>query len=309
MLHGTYRDEVHDWHNHLLFDSGWSANTIVETAWPLIAGLLKNDANLAGILFWAVGAGDPAWDGARVAANPATRQLHDEVQRLPLPPENIAYLDLNDATVDTPTHRLEISASFSWPNQAQTLREFGLFGGDATATKDSGYLFNYVIQPRIELPAGATLTRRLRLRLHPTVGPQRLGVPRHWLEERPVTVMNGIGEAYARILADSGIETVRDLANVEPAMANFDIPRMKLVELRAKARLALQTAVALAPVPGLLNQSAWDVIMAPTATLAADAGAPVPAVASLREQINALQLTLSHHFLQEVTIAELLQST
>lgn len=157
-----------------------------------------------------MGAGDPSWDQTPTAANLVVVQLHDEIQRVPVPPEDITYLDLNGDTVNEPTNRLEISLSFSWSNEAQTLREFGLFGGDATEARDSGYLLNYVIQPRIDLQAGGTLTRLLRLRLYPTTGPQWLEVHHHWLEERPVTIIDGIGAAYAKILANAGIDTVGD---------------------------------------------------------------------------------------------------
>jgi hypothetical protein len=33
MMQGKYRDRVLDPHNRLLFDSGWTSNTIVDSAW------------------------------------------------------------------------------------------------------------------------------------------------------------------------------------------------------------------------------------------------------------------------------------
>jgi len=44
----------------------------------------------------------------------------------------------------------------------QPLREFGLFGGDATRTPNSGYLIDYAIHPRVDLTRTMTLTRTVR---------------------------------------------------------------------------------------------------------------------------------------------------
>lgn len=308
MIQGIYRDQVHNNYDRLVFDSGWSPNTIVDAAWPLIAGLLKNDPALNGILFWAVGAGDPTWDAARATANPAATQLQDEIERQAVPVESIVYLDSNGIPVESPTTWIEVSASFTWPAEAQTLREFGLFGGNASKVKNSGYLINYVIHPRLELEAGATLTRHLRLSLRPEVGPERLEVPQHWLGASPVADLDGVGEAYTTALADAGIGTVGELASAEPTALSIALPLMKLVELRAKARLTLRAAADLTLIAGLLDRTAWEIIVTPTATLAADVGASEEAVQRLREQVSALQLTLDNQVLQRVTIGELAQS-
>lgn len=307
MIQGIYRDQVRDSRGHLVSDSGWLPNTIVDKAWPLIAGLLKNQPKLSGIRFWAVGAGSPEWDHNHVAADPEASRLYKEIHRLGIKREQIIYLDENGAEAPKPTTRIEISASFTWPGQDQTLREFGLFGGNASKIKNSGYLINYVIHPRIELKAGDTLTRRLRLSFRPEVGPEWLEVPQHWLSGSPVGDLDGVGDAYAEALGDAGIETVGELARAEPTTLSVDLPLMKLVELRAKARLTLRAAADLSPVSGLLDRIAWDVIVTPTTTLAADSGASKEAVERLREQVSALQLTLDNRILRRVTIGELAQ--
>ena len=73
LMRGFYQDEVRSKHGDLIFKGGWSCNTIVESAWPLVAGLLKNDPDLSGILFWAVGEGSDGWDTAQPAASPGMR--------------------------------------------------------------------------------------------------------------------------------------------------------------------------------------------------------------------------------------------
>jgi hypothetical protein len=200
-----------------------------------------------------------------------------------------------------------VRAKFSWPEQ-RTVREFGLFGGDASGDRDSGYLINYVIHPRLDLQAGATLTRRLRLTLCPDVSSDWLEVPQHWLGGAPVERLDGIGAAYASALAGAGVDTIGALAKAEPALLDVELPPMKLVELRAKARLTLRTASELATIPELLDRTARQILVTPTATLAADAQAPEAAAERLREQVSALQLTLDNRFLRRVTIGELAQS-
>lgn len=303
-IRGRYRDTI--WQSgRPVFDGDWSHNTIVDSAWPLIAGLLKNQPRWHGIRFWAVGEGRPEWDNAHVGAYPGTERLENEVHRQAIAPEDIVYLDEKGAEAPGPTTQIEICADFA--GQDQILREFGLFGGNASKTRNSGRLINYVIHPRIKLESGATLTRRLRLSLRPDVSAEWLGIPNHWLGASPVTALDGIGTAYAAALAAVGIETVADLAAVEPLTLDADLPLMKLVESRVKSRLTLRTAANLSAIAGLFDRSLWEVIVTPTATLAVEGGASEAAVERLREQVSALQLTLDNRFLRRVTIGELAQ--
>jgi hypothetical protein len=282
-------------------------NTIVDSAWSLLAGLLKNDPALHGILFLAVGAGDPAWDGTHTPANPAATQMQNEIVRQPVTAENIQYLNDNDEPVPQPTTRIEITASFVWPDQSQTLREFGLFGGDATDTPDSGYLVNYVIHPRLHLETGATLTRRLRLNIRPQVSPAWLELPQHWLSTSPVTHIDGVGEAYQVTLSSAGIETIGQLAAAEPTSLERSIPLMKRVEFWSKARMVVRAVTALSSVPELFDRRVWDVLATPTAELVADTGLPEEVIARLREQISTLQVALDSQYLRRLTIGELVQ--
>ncbi len=307
MMRGQYHDTVRDTNGRLILDGRWRPNTIAESAWPLIAGLLKNDPGLQGILFWAVGAGEAAWDSSRPSANPAATWLRQEIERRPLPAGSIVYLDSNGGPAGHATSRIEVSLSFTWPETAQTLREFGLFGGDASETKDSGYLVNYVIHPRLDLAPGASLSRRIRLSLRPLLDDRWLHTPRHWLGASPVTDLDGVGAAYAATLGGVGITTVAELAAAEPKTLGEALPLMKAVELRAKARLTLQVATELAPVSGLIDRTVWDIVVTPTATLAADADAAEEEVGRLREQVSALQLTLDNRFLRRLTVGQLAQ--
>jgi len=97
---------------------------------------------------------------------PDDTHLAAEIARQALTPEQIVYLDDAGEPSETPTNCLEVAAEFKGKNLVsngfQSLREFGLFGGDATDVPDSGFMIDHVIHPRIDLSPGDTLERNLR---------------------------------------------------------------------------------------------------------------------------------------------------
>ena len=307
MIQGIYQDSVVQGNGRFPHHTLWIPNTIVDAAWLLLAGLLKRDPALSGILFFAVGAGNPAWDATRTPANPAATRLHNEILRQAVPAADIHYLDDHDEPTSQPASRIQIAAQFTWPDQHQTLREFGLFGGDATDMRDSGYLVNYVIHPRLHLETGATLTRRLRLSLRSQVPTESLELPSHWLRSTAIKYLDGVGKAYLAALTDMGIETIGQLAEAEPTALAVGIPAMKRVELWSKARLVIRTAVTLSQVAPLFDRPTADILNTPPAVLAAEAGAAETAVALLREQVSILQTALDSRYLLSMTIGELVQ--
>jgi hypothetical protein len=268
--------------------------------------LLKNDPALAGILYWAVGAGDPGWDTSTATPSPGADRLHLESARIAVDSENIAYLNPDGSVSATPTSCIEIGAVFGWPEDRQ-LREFGLFGGDASEAANSGTLINYVIHPRIDLNGGANLTRRIRLSIKPDLGPDWLGLPRHWLGLQDVQQIDGVGEVYAQTLRSIGVGTIRELAQIEPVAVRQQLPLMRGVELRAKARMALRTADGIRSINGLNDRSPWDVLTTPLDTLVADTGATPEQVSRLIEQAGALQLALDNNYIRQITIGQLAQ--
>jgi len=306
LMRGVYRDAVFDAFGGRIADTGWRNNTIVESAWPLIAGLLKNDPVVRGILFWAVGTGRAEWDASPPAVDTAATRLMDEVDRVAVSPETIRYIGADGDPVETPAACIEAGAAFTW-NRDRTLREFGLFGGDATEAAGSGTLINYVIHPRVDIPAGRALTRRLRFTLASDAGIRWHSIPPHWLAEVSAERIDGVGEVSAEILNRAGVSTIGDLARVEPMEMGSDLDLMRVVELRSKARLALRTAAGLKPVAGLNDRTAWEVLSTPVNDLIAQARGASEAVLRLTEQVGALQLTLDNRYLRQVTVGRLAQ--
>jgi hypothetical protein len=303
-LRGRWRDAVAEPGGRAGARTPWRPNTIVNACWPLLAGLLKGDGTLGGIRWWAVGAGDPAWDRAPAESDPHAAGLRDEVARVPVQPDDVAYLDAGGRRVRRLTARLEVRASFVLGRDV-TLREFGVFGGDATEAPGSGQMVNYVVHPALELRAGSRLSRRIRFSFDGTPRAGGGEPPAHWLGGQAVTVVEGIGRVTAEGLAEAGITTVNELAAAEPLDLEGIASLATRVQLRARARLLLRVAGEIRPAGGFLPRTAWDVLVTPTATLAADAGATQAEAALLREQVGALELALDSRFLRGITVGEL----
>lgn len=304
-MRGIYRDIVDDPEGRRLHDSGWASNTIVRSAWPLLAALLRGEEKLGGLRFWALGAGDPAWDDAPVTASPEARTLHAEIERWKVPAEAISYLDPQGKPSKEPAPRLEISLAFSW-GTALVLRELALVGGDADETPGTGYLINYVIHRRIDVPKGSKLTRRLRLTLDPGSESEPAALPPHWLGKERIEVVDGVGPAYGLALRKVAIETVGDLARSEPASLKVAVPAMKLVEIRTRARLALRAAAALTTAGAALRPLSFQQVLGTSpAQLAGQLDISEAEAARVAEQAGVLQLTLDRDFLAGLNVGEL----
>jgi hypothetical protein len=132
-----------------------------------LASLLRGVTIFPGNLFVAVGAGDAIWDDAVPETTRDVTQLVNEVARQAVNPEEIAYLDTNGEATVVNTPRLRIPATFGPDEAVGTLRECGLFGGDATRDAGSGTLLVYYAYPRLEKTTGMVLERVIRIDLTP----------------------------------------------------------------------------------------------------------------------------------------------
>ena len=136
---------------------GERPNLIVFRAMDLVARLLQNQPGLSGLVYWAVGSGDPSWDTTPPQPNLRTTALQHEIYRKRVEAGQIAY--------DTTTKTITINITFAPGEAVGTLREFGVFGGDATAWQGSGYLFSYRAHPKVEKTSDSILQRQLQLTL------------------------------------------------------------------------------------------------------------------------------------------------
>jgi hypothetical protein len=306
LLKGRYRDLVTDVRGARLAETPWRANLLVDGAFTLLAALLKREPGIEGILYWAVGAGRVSWDESPPGPTPWATSLVEEVDRVEVTQDAMAFVDERGAEVTRPSPSLGVRVVFEWPDAPVTLREFGLYGGDATEGSGTGTMINNVVHDRIDLEPGQRLTRELRLSLARTATSDGSWIepPPHWIADAAASVVGGVGDRISGVLSKKGIKTVDALANVDP-QGDAGLPRVPLIELRSKARLALRTAVEVNPPPGLHNVTVSKVLTTASADLAHDTGVAETQVVKLREQLSALELALDHRFLGRMTVGTL----
>jgi hypothetical protein len=167
-LRGIYRDELRAGDGHLIWDRGWTSNTIVTGFRSLLATFVGSVSPSLGIQGLRVGQGVDAWDtNGPPAPTPAQTALVDPNPFLvPLTSLQIDYLNGGTVTT-TPTNRLQIVATLGpnvppWPDAnhvVANLREFGLVG----TLNGVETLMNYVTHPVIVKDPSSTLTRTILL--------------------------------------------------------------------------------------------------------------------------------------------------
>jgi beta-lactam-binding protein with PASTA domain len=155
-LVGRYRDSFKEMRTRRIVQTPLRSNIVVYSALDLVAGLLRNQDGLNGIQYLAVGTGDPQWDSHPPTPDRRTKRLVNEIYRKAIRPfEHMNY--------DAGTGRLEIRVSFAEHEAPGPLREFGLFGGHASAWANTGTLINYVIHPVIDKVQPILLDREIYL--------------------------------------------------------------------------------------------------------------------------------------------------
>lgn len=131
----------------VLEDTGWKENKIVIGTPKLMAGLWLNEPTFTGgILFHAQGEGDPSWD--MLSPVPEADWIDDklEAEYFRKAPDSIVYLDESNNPVAYITGRILVTTTLDFleangpSGTGISIREHGLFGGDATSSLDSGQM-------------------------------------------------------------------------------------------------------------------------------------------------------------------------
>lgn len=170
-LRGRWRDEIYSADGVLVSDSGWSDNQIQDTAATIVAGCLSRldelPATWEGISYLALGEGQGAWDTAAPAQNKADTTLNNEQFRKAVLDSDIVFIDalggaVSGAGVETRFIRCTVTIGVGEAN-GLSLREFGLFGGDAGAGANTGYIFNWVVHGRIDKDATMVIVRTIEV--------------------------------------------------------------------------------------------------------------------------------------------------
>lgn len=139
-------------------------NIIVATCSVLLASLIKGEAGFLGATYWAVGSGSELWpDNPPQSPVTTATKLTVETYRKAINPATIIFLDPLNVESLVPTRKIEITLVFDNNEANGPLREFGLFGGLASATADSGLMINHKIHPLLYKTDIVQLERILRL--------------------------------------------------------------------------------------------------------------------------------------------------
>ena len=150
---GQWRDTVR--HKDGTVEVGdWHYNQIQVDSQRLIMAFLKESAvgvpaTFGGLQYLALGEGAASWDLSAPTQDTEDQTLTSELARIQIDAADMFYLDDVGAVSLTPTRRLKVSAVIPFSISGD-LREFALFGGDATSTVDTGFMFNWIVHPRIE---------------------------------------------------------------------------------------------------------------------------------------------------------------
>jgi hypothetical protein len=139
------------------------SNTKMDNAALLVSALFAKESGIDGILQHAQGLGDGLWGGSPPAVTTSDTTLLDEVGRAA--PDSIVFLTGPGGGVSgTRTTTIKISTTYGLGVLAgETLREQGLFGGDATNTPDSGIIIDVIRHGPIYKSGGASLVRNIEL--------------------------------------------------------------------------------------------------------------------------------------------------
>ena len=160
---GEITDRIYK--NGELIDVRIGHNIIVNSFLNLTMALMAGATGYAGIQYWAIGSGNASWDSDPVDPAENATQLTNEIGRVAIASSEIKFVDAEYQESATPTNILQIEHSFGANDCNGTWREFGLFGGNATITANSGIMINKKHHAVLTKTADMTIDRTMRFTL------------------------------------------------------------------------------------------------------------------------------------------------
>lgn len=142
-------------------------NLVVNSFLKLVMALCKGQSGYGGISYWAVGSGATSWDTSMPDPEINASRLTAEIGRVPISASDIKFLTADLVETSSPTNILQIKHTFGPSDCNGKWREFGLFGGNASGTANSGIMINKrhhsVITKTNEMSIERTMTFTLNL--------------------------------------------------------------------------------------------------------------------------------------------------
>ena len=146
-------------------DSGWRRNQIQNTYAQLLAAFVGLESTFlpVGFQYMAVGSGLLAWDTTPPIQSYGDTTLTTEFYRKAITKFDTSYRDPATFAVSVPiTNVIQVDITFGIGEATGDHREWGIFAGNATGVVDTGYMFNWVVVPKLTKGAGDVLTRSVR---------------------------------------------------------------------------------------------------------------------------------------------------
>lgn len=160
---GQITDRIYK--NGVLVDEVVGENLVVNSFLNLVMCLLKQQSGYSGIQYWAVGSGASSWDSSMPTPELSATRLTAEIGRVAISKDAIKFLDTDFNEVTTPTNIIQITHTFGENECNGVWREFGIFGGNATASANSGIMINKRHHAVITKTSELTVERIMRFTL------------------------------------------------------------------------------------------------------------------------------------------------
>jgi len=174
MIHKVPQVEIHgEWQDTIRYKDGsvkikkgpLKPNQIQNSFSDLLTAWCKGEAGYGRIAYIGIGEGLSSWDSATPPQPYSQTTLETEYFRKAIGLADIVWIDpsTNLPTGGTPSSKIEIAVLIGTSEGNGTMREFGLFGGQATATLDSGEMVNWVVHDRIDKDTSLEIERIIRI--------------------------------------------------------------------------------------------------------------------------------------------------
>lgn len=150
----TYADgrkEVREGHNLIVNDIG-----------KLIACLFKGESTYERLKYWAIGSGQDGWDDEDKNPMVTDTKLETEIFRKEINPGDIKFIDEHGSESEDVTNRIAITVTFSTSEANGKWREFGIFGGNANGSPNTGLMINHKIHKILTKDDTMTIERQIR---------------------------------------------------------------------------------------------------------------------------------------------------
>lgn len=136
-------------------------NLIVDGIYQLITSLFAKKEGFKGLQYWAIGSGLDTWEDNLPQPVKTDTRLVREIGRKAIQSSDFRFVDAEGHTSVTPTNRLAINVVFGYDECIGTWREFGIFGGNATDTVNSGTMINRKVHGVINKTREMEITREI----------------------------------------------------------------------------------------------------------------------------------------------------